>query len=348
MSHRANTKKSPVDMMKRNRSGLRISALLGAVLLAGCGSSATPDAGSDGGAMPAGPQLKTDAATLEAALQCPASFRGEHDPVLMVHGTGTNADNDWSWSYVPALGALGYDICTVDLPFGAYADIQESSEYVVHALREMALRSGRRVSVIGYSQGALEARWAIRWWPELQESVSHYISLAGVHHGAPLTDLACGTPCSPASWQMRPASNFLAALNAGDETPGALPWTSVWSETDTTAEPPTSILAGAASIALQAICPGRRVGHVGMLSDNVAFALVLDALTHAAPADAARIDPAVCDEKYAPGMDQATAVLREPRGLVLFVLYDRMAPKPAAEPPLAAYAQDAVRQAPER
>jgi triacylglycerol esterase/lipase EstA (alpha/beta hydrolase family) len=315
----------------------RIAGAALALMMAACGSSGPledprPPASS-------GPALKTDGQTLAAALDCPAQFAGREDPVLMVHGTGTDPGNDWSWSYVPALGVLGYDVCTVRLPHGAFADIQESSEYVVHALRQLMLRSGRRVSVIGYSQGALEARWAIRWWPDVRAGVARYISLAGVHHGSPVTDLACSTPCSPASWQMRPSSQFLAALNAGDPTPGAMPYTSLWSETDSTAVPPTSILEGAASIALQSLCADRRVSHTGILGDAVAFALVVDALTHEGPANPARIDPAVCAADVAPGMDAQFAATREARGLLPFVLYDRFAPKPAAEPPLADYAQ---------
>lgn len=322
---------------------LRGLAILPVALLAACGSSVPLDE-SDGGDAPApiGPALQLDEATLASALVCPASFAAAHDPVLMIHGTGSTAENDWSWSYVPALGALGFDVCTVDLPYGAQGEIQQASEYVVYALRHMAARSGRRLTVIGYSQGALEARWAIRWWPDIRASVARYISLAGVQHGAPVSDIACAVPCTAAAAQMRPGSQFLAVLNGGDPTPGALPYTSLWSETDTTAQPPTSILEGAESVSLQSLCPGRSVSHTDILGDAVAFALVVDALTHAGPANAARIDPAACGITVAPGMDQARAASREARGLPLFAWYSVVAPKVIAEPPLAAYAQGAL------
>ncbi len=321
-------------MIFGNRVAL-LSVAACVLLISGCGSEEGPDASAT---MPAGPALTLSAADLAAALQCPDAFSAQSDPVLLINGTWSNPDIDWAWSYVPALTAHGYDVCTVDLD-GSLRDIQETSEYVVHAIREIAARSGRSVSLVGFSQGSLQGRWVIRWWPDIRELVSHYISLAGVHHGVPLANPICTPPCSPALWQMRAGSMFLGALNAGDATPGELPYTSIWSTGDTTAEPPTSILEGAASIALQDICPGRKAGHTDMLSDAIAFALVLDALSQAEPASAARIDTALCEQSVAQGMDEQKAATRELDGLLLIPIYEAAAEHSTSEPELAEYAR---------
>jgi triacylglycerol lipase len=311
-------------------------ALACAFLSVGGCSSGSGDAASV--VLPAGPELDVPEAQLAEALNCPEVFQMHHDPVLMIHGTWSNPDLDWSWTYVPTLTARGYDVCTVDLD-GSMRDIQQSTEYVVYAIREAAQRSGRRVAVVGYSQGALQGRWAIRWWPDVQQIVSHYISLAGVHHGVPLAQTICVAACSPALWQMLADSMFLGALNSGDPTPGDLPYTSIWSSTDTTAEPPTSILEGAASIAVQDICPGRQVSHTQIISDAIAFALVLDALSHSGPASSARVDPALCAQTVAEGMDENKAATREQDGVLVIPVYEAGSDHPTAEPELAAYAR---------
>src|SRR5439155_11557181 len=108
-----------------------------------------------------GPPLSVRSAALRAALHCPARFaHRNHEPVLLVHGTDTDSEEEWGWSYVPALDSLGYDVCTVDLPNYALDDIQVSAEYVVFGVRYMAGNAHRTVDVLGASQGGLEPRWA--------------------------------------------------------------------------------------------------------------------------------------------------------------------------------------------
>src|SRR5205823_12901620 len=113
----------------------------------------------------ADPPLDAPRAQLAAALRCPATFsHPEHAPVLLVHGTGLTPDESWSWNYGKVLPAQGYDTCTVALPDSALGDIQVASEYVVYAIERIHAITGRRVDVIGHSQGGLEPRWAVRWW----------------------------------------------------------------------------------------------------------------------------------------------------------------------------------------
>jgi hypothetical protein len=89
-----------------------------------------------------------------------------------------------------------------------------------------------------------------------------------------------------------------------------------------------------ANIAVQEICPGRPVDHIGAATyDAVAFAIALDALTHDGPADAARIDRAVCAQAFMPGVDPNTFAT----DFAHFSDGPRDAPPVEREPPLKCY-----------
>jgi hypothetical protein len=137
---------------------------------------------------------------------------------------------------------------------------------------------------------------------------------------------------------MRFGSHFLTALNRGDETPGDVDYTSVFSQNDELVQPPSSArLDGAVNVLVQDLCPGRSVHHGGALHDAAVFAVVLDALTHPGPADPARVDRAACLRPWMPGVDEpvtGNAMLYGPAFLAL-LQHDTV----PAEPPLAPYAR---------
>lgn len=290
-----------------------------------------------------GPPYSVDSKLLADALHCPATFdRRERPAVLLVHGTSVTDEENWSWNYQPALTAEGFDVCTVLLPDRALGDIQISSEYVVFGLREIAARARRRVSVIGISQGALEPRWAIKWWPDTRDLIEDYVSMAGTNHGANYGDAACTPSCAPALWQQRESSNLLRALNAEDETPGDLDSTSVYSLTDPIIQPSfpvaTAAIEGASNVAVQDICPGRPVDHIQSVWDAVYWAVVLDALVHDGPADPSRVPLSVCAEAAMPGVSEAEGAAKIVEVYLLAAEVQAAYPKTTSEPPLAAYA----------
>ena len=246
--------------------------------------------------------------TLAAALQCPAGFPADREPVLLVHGTGLTPGESWAWNYAKLLPAAGYAVCTVALPHRAMTDIQVSAEYVAYAIDTIAARAHRKVAVITHSQGGMEARWGIRWWASARSNVDDLILLASPNHGIVAAD-ACADSgnCWPAVWQMATTAKFLHALNSVDETPGRVSITNVYSRTDELVEPSTTVpLAGndVTNVAVQDLCP-RVVHHAGMLSDATVYALVIDALTHRGPAKPARISSATCTQPFAPGLTAA-------------------------------------------
>ena len=106
-----------------------------------------------------GPPLSVPAADLAKALDCPQSLSGvTRAPVLLIPGTNLEPKANFDWNYEPALDAAHIPWCAVTLPGYAMGDIQVSAEYVVAALRRMHADAGRRVSIIGYSQGGMIGR----------------------------------------------------------------------------------------------------------------------------------------------------------------------------------------------
>src|SRR5437764_651435 len=83
--------------------------------------------------------------------------------------------------------ALGRPYCTIELPNKAMTDIQVAGEYVVYALRTMSRFEGhskaRKVQIIGYSQGGMVPRWALRFWPDTRKLVDDDVGLDASNHG---------------------------------------------------------------------------------------------------------------------------------------------------------------------
>jgi triacylglycerol lipase len=290
----------------------------------------------------ADPPITVPRGALRAALQCPRAFthRG-HEPVLLVHGTGLNADESWAWNYELALPPSGFDWCAVTLPDRALGDIQVSSEYVAWAVERIHALTRRRVAIITHSQGGMEARWALRFWTRVRSDTADLVDLASPNHGIYAAD-ACAKSgdCWPAVWQMASGSHFLGALNSVAETPGRVAYTQVYSQTDELVEPSsTAPLAGGANtanIAIQSICPGRAVHHGGMLSDPVAWELALDALTHPGPANPGRIDRRACLEAAMPYVTEADVLSGNAflysRAAIAFYQHPGVPAEPALKP----------------
>jgi len=262
--------------------------------------------------LPVGPRLSESFEVLSKALTCPATFRGDHEPVLLVHATTETGHRNWAANYGRVLPALGYDVCTVELVDEATGDIQASAERTVFAIRTIAARSKHKVEVIGHSQGPLEVRWAIKYWPDIAGKVDDLIGIAAPYHGWRQTDIYCSSACVPALWQMRMESKFMGALNSGEETPGGVSYTSVYTLNDELVQPfQTAELKGGANVPVQAVCPGRVVEHIEMVFDAAAYGVVLDALRNPGPADAGRVDKGLCLQATMPGVSPGDLVAGE-------------------------------------
>lgn len=297
----------------------------------------------------AGPPLDVPSARLSAALTCHGTLSAGPTPVLLVPGTTLTAADNFDWNYEKVFTAAGRPWCAVNQPDHGMADIQVAAEYVVSALRTMHARAHRKVSIVGFSQGGMVPRWALKWWPDTRTMVDDLIGIDPSNHGTLDADAICLPGCAPAFFQQASRSRFLAALNEGAETYAGISYTQMYTATDEVVVPnlgpaaSSALHTGAGTISntlVQSICPVHLADHLSMGSfDPVGYALVLDALTHAGPAKSSRIRRSVCLQASIPGVTLATVAANFPRVVLdageQVVLY----PHVSAEPALAAYAR---------
>ncbi|MFF3484284.1 esterase/lipase family protein [Streptomyces sp. NPDC002701] len=296
----------------------RLLVVLATVLLAFATSPAVAaPANSTGPYTPSnrpGPPLSVPAADLRAAVTCtPSAYGSDREVALLVPGTGVGPSEAYSWNWLAALDQADHPYCTVALPDGSVGDVQESAEYVVHAIRYAYRISHHRIAVIGASQGGVTPRFALRFWPDTRTMVADYVGLAAVNHGSSQNDILYPEGNGPAfGLQLRTTSRFIEATNSERETFPGISYTSLSTTHDQFVTPDgTTDLRGPASrvanISLQDVCPDNRSDHIGIgTSDPVAYALTINALTHDGPADPAAIPSSVCDRTFMPGIDPRT------------------------------------------
>jgi pimeloyl-ACP methyl ester carboxylesterase len=63
-----------------------------------------------------------------------------------------------------------------------------AGEYVVPALRTLSRQAGQRVDVVGWSQGGMVGRWALRFRPDTRARVENLIGLSPSDHGTAVAD----------------------------------------------------------------------------------------------------------------------------------------------------------------
>jgi pimeloyl-ACP methyl ester carboxylesterase len=319
-------------------------ASAGLALAAGLGLSA-PAAASTA----SGPPLSEPAASLAASLHCTHDVTGAgRNPVLLIPGT-TLTPREFSWNYEPALAQRGIPYCTVRLPHHAMSDIQTSAEYVTYALRSMHSRSGRKVDVVGHSQGGMIGRWSLKFWPDTRDDVADVIGLDPSNHGTLDANALCAASCAPSFWQQRSGSRFLRTLNSGEETYPGIDYTNVYSIDDEVVVPNLPPAASSSlhtgegettNVAVQRICPVHVSEHLMMgTTDPVAYALVIDAITHDGPAAPSRIDRSVCTRLLMPGVNPARLLGNETRLASTVAEQVALYPHVPAEPRLASYAR---------
>lgn len=310
-----------------------LAAVATAGLLPGVGTAAPPDTG---------PTLTATSSDLAATLQCPHPIEGAaRDVIVLVPGTTVSPRTNFGMSWMKAFDSLGYPYCYVVTPDAGMSDIQVTSEHVVHAIREVYRRSGRKVDIIGHSQGGTNPRWALRWWPDTRAMVDDYIGIAPSAHGGKAVDNMCRSGCAPALWQQTYRSNFVRAMNSGGETFPGIDYTVAWTAYDEFLTPPESTtINGATNIKLQDICPGDTSDHVAIgTHDPVTFAIAMDALNHDGPADPARVDRAVCGQALAPYVDPVTFPADYARAWSEIMTHIATYPHVSQEPPLKPYAR---------
>jgi hypothetical protein len=245
-------------------------------------------------------------------LSCPdgQDLRAARGVVLLVPGTGSRPDEAFSWGYQRALESDGFATCTVALRDDGLGSFTRAAVRVRKAIRQTADLAGRRISVVGHSQGGALPAWALKFWPGVARRVDDVVSLAGPFGGTELGNELCSADrCAALAWQLRVGARTVAALQHAPlpTGPGAPDVTSLAGPYDEIVrpQPQASHLDGATNVVLNEVCAADPSEHGLILGDPVGYALAFDALTHPGPADPARIPASTCQQTFIPHGDPA-------------------------------------------
>jgi triacylglycerol lipase len=122
-----------------------------------------------------------------------------------------------------------------------------------------------KVDIIAHSMGSLNTRWYIKFVAGGEANVDDWVSLGGPNHGTEFANFCFSTACT----EMRVGSKFLAELNAGDETPGAVNYGTWWSPCDEIINPDSSVaLSGATNT--KTAC----LSHAALRTDTTVYTQV--------------------------------------------------------------------------
>lgn len=212
----------------------------------------------------------------------PAAFALEapqKTPVLMVHGYFLPGAETWLVLKNRIIQAGWPKDYVMNPTFKNVVGCNpEHGREIARWVEELKARTGaKKVDIVAHSMGALDVRYYIKYMCGYK-NVKKVVTIAGANHGttvACVDQLSCGAAemCRSADdWQH---NRFLKALNACDETPGDILYTSIWSAYDEIIRPPeSSILQGAENIQIQT----KPVGHGGILAVAETGDLVIYAL----------------------------------------------------------------------
>ena len=215
------------------------------------------------------------------APRASAAAREGLNPVLIVGGS---VSPEFALATLACrLREDGFTVFTVALPGRGLGDIAVSARSVAERVDAIRAATGAgKVDLIGYSQGGLESRYYLKFLGGA-DGVGTYVSLGTPQYGTGLANLGrlIGHCLGiVACQQMAIGSPFLIDLNAGDDTPGAPRYVSIYTALDALVQPfdRARLADDAINVKLQSHCPFRIVGHLGLLLDGAVYGLVRSAL----------------------------------------------------------------------
>ncbi|HEY7068617.1 MAG TPA: alpha/beta fold hydrolase [Acidimicrobiales bacterium] len=198
-----------------------------------------------------------------AGTAAPATAQTARDPILFVHGYSGNAGN-WS-TMISRFQAAGYSSNQLmAITYNSASSNTTIANQVRTAANTLRSRTGAaKIDIVAHSMGSLSTRYYLK---NLGGSsvVDDWVSLGGPNHGT-TSALAC-IAISLGCIDMVAGSVFLLGLNAGDESPGATSYATIWSACDGVILPATSTpISGANNV--QVGC----VNHLALLTDSGVF-----------------------------------------------------------------------------
>lgn len=190
-------------------------------------------------------------------------------PVVLVHGwNGSTSSMATLKSRFEAQGRQAFSIA---LP--GQNNITNANALATFINNVKAQTGATKVDLVSHSMGGLSTRYYIKSLGG-GGNVGEYVSLGSPHYG---TGLACFLTTN-AGGQMCPWSSFLGSLNSGDDTPGSLLYTTIYSTNDGLISNSSSRLDGGACFK-QVSGPS----HSGLTQDAAVFAHVLAAVDGTCP-----------------------------------------------------------------
>lgn len=187
-----------------------------------------------------------------------------HSPILFVHGY-----KESSSLWTTMIGRFEKDGWSkAELNNWSYNTAQSNvttAKEVATKVTEVKNKTGAsKVDLITHSMGGLSTRYYIKSLGG-ESTIESWVSLGGPNHGTSTANLCPEASCV----EMRPGSTFLNALNAGDETPGAVRYGTWWSPCDEIINPHTSvILTGATNTETECI------SHVALTTNEKVYTQV--------------------------------------------------------------------------
>jgi triacylglycerol esterase/lipase EstA (alpha/beta hydrolase family) len=207
----------------------------------------------------------------------------EPDPVVVVNGTFGPA-----FFYEPLAKRLRHDdheAFIFELTNLGTSDIADTARDLAAFVDDVRARTGAgKVDLVGHSQGGLVARQYVKYLGG-DSTVDSLVSLGAPHYGTAVANLAGffgGGDCLGivACQQMAVGSEFVNALNDGDDTIGSVRYTNLYTSLDELVRPVANaaLADGATNVRIQSQCPLRPVEHVGLALDGTVYSGIHDAL----------------------------------------------------------------------
>lgn len=289
----------------------------------------------------------------------PSYTHGKKQPILMSPGTGATGSVNFQSNIGKLLSQEKYaDPVYLNIPNALLSDAQISAEYVSYALQYLKATTGVNPAIVTWSQGSLNAQWAFKYWPSLRSIVTDHIAISPDYHGTSLAYIVCpgfalgsDVACTPSIIQQQRNSAFVTRLRSNGGDSAYVPTTTVYSAVDEIVQPQQGTAAsgflndarkiGVSNTFLQGACLAEPAGgvylHEGVLFNPVAYALVVDALTHKGPGNFDRVKNQ-CGAIVAPGLSLPDVIETESLIPLAFLNIFSYLPKTNVEPPLKAYA----------
>ncbi len=203
------------------------------------------------------------------------------DPVVLVAGLSSPG---WALDPLAArLQASGFTTNIFQLPGLGFGDIVASAQALKTRVDQvLAFTGAAKVDLVSHSEGGLVSRYYVKYLGGTAK-VGRYVSLGTPQYGTALANLGTfffNCLAIVACQQMAAGSAFLTNLNAGDDTPGSVQYTAIFTQWDELVRPVwnASLNDGATNALLQSFCWLRVVGHLGLILDGSVYGLVRTAL----------------------------------------------------------------------